>query len=129
MAISVWQKQNPTLTSLINIILLKNFYTENSKDSQPLKMGPLGCPKTSLRKYHYLLHNSPEEHSSHLLCGRSLKSRIQLSYYMSKNFILLLTVQAQCIPVNEAETQWELLEMTNFSELLNTLHFSQKPLT
>ena len=27
-------------------------------------------------KYHYLLRNSPEERSSHLLCGGSLKSRM-----------------------------------------------------
>jgi len=27
-----------------------------------------------VRNYHYLLHNNPEEHSSHLLHGCSLKS-------------------------------------------------------
>jgi len=26
------------------------------KNSQPLKMGPVDCPKTSVRNYHYLLH-------------------------------------------------------------------------
>ena len=43
-------------------------------DSWPLKMGPRGCPKTLVRNYHYLLHNSPEDSNSHLFCNRSLKS-------------------------------------------------------
>jgi hypothetical protein len=30
----------------------------------PLKMGPIGCPETSVRIYHYSLRNSPEERSS-----------------------------------------------------------------
>jgi len=32
-------------------------------------------PETSVRNYHYLLRNDPEDHSSQLLCG-SMKSRI-----------------------------------------------------
>jgi hypothetical protein len=35
----------------------------------PLKMGPIGCPETSVRNYHYSLRNSLEESSSHLLRG------------------------------------------------------------
>ena len=30
-------------------------------------MGPIGCPETSVRNYHYSLRNNPEERSSHLL--------------------------------------------------------------
>jgi hypothetical protein len=30
-------------------------------------MGPLVCPKTSVRNYHYLLLNNPEEQNSHCL--------------------------------------------------------------
>jgi len=26
-------------------------------------MGPIGCPETSVRNYHYLLRNNPEERS------------------------------------------------------------------
>ena len=37
---------------------------------------PGGCPKTSVRNYHYSLHNNPEQCSSHLLHGKSLKSHI-----------------------------------------------------
>jgi hypothetical protein len=47
------------------------------KDSWPLKMELTGCPETSVRNYHYLLRNNPEECSSHLLLGGSLKSRIR----------------------------------------------------
>jgi len=36
------------------------------KNSQPWKMGPIDCPKTSVRNYHYLLHNNnSEQHNSH----------------------------------------------------------------
>ena len=38
-------------------------------------MGPIGCPETSVRNYHYSLCNDPEERSSLLLRGGSLKSR------------------------------------------------------
>jgi hypothetical protein len=44
-------------------------------DSWFFKIGPLGCHKKSVRNYHYLLYNYREERSSHLLHGRSLKSR------------------------------------------------------
>ena len=39
-------------------------------------MGTIGCPETSVRNCHYSLHSNPEECGSHLLRGRSLKSRI-----------------------------------------------------
>ena len=38
-----------------------------------LKMWPIGWPETSVRNYHYTLRNNPEEGSSHLLRGGSLK--------------------------------------------------------
>jgi len=38
-------------------------------------MRPIGYPETSVMKYHYSLRNNPEERSSHLLRGGSLKSR------------------------------------------------------
>ena len=37
------------------------------------KRVPIGCPETSVRNYHYSLHNSPEERRSHPLRGGSLK--------------------------------------------------------
>jgi hypothetical protein len=42
----------------------------------PLKMGPIGCPKTSVTDYQSSLHNFSVEQSSHLHCVRSLKSCI-----------------------------------------------------
>jgi len=38
-------------------------------------MGPIGCPETSVRNYHYSLRNNPKERSNHLLRGVSLTSR------------------------------------------------------
>ena len=38
-------------------------------------MGPIGCPETSVRYYHYSLPTSQEERSSNLLRGGSLKLR------------------------------------------------------
>jgi hypothetical protein len=35
----------------------------------PLKMGPISCPKTSVRNYHYTLRNIPEERRSEKLSG------------------------------------------------------------
>jgi hypothetical protein len=45
-----------------------------------LKMGPIGCPETSVRNCHYMTSNTPEERRSHLLRGRSLKSRMFSGY-------------------------------------------------
>jgi hypothetical protein len=39
-------------------------YLVQGFDSRPLKMGPIGCPETSVRNYHYSLHNNPENGSS-----------------------------------------------------------------
>jgi hypothetical protein len=40
-----------------------------------LEDGPLVCTETSVRDYHYLLRNSPEKRSSHLLGGGNLRLR------------------------------------------------------
>ena len=41
------------------------------------EMGPIGCSETSVRNYHYSLRNNPEERSSPLLRGGSLKSTLR----------------------------------------------------
>jgi hypothetical protein len=41
---------------------------------RPLKMGKIGCSRTSVRNYHCSLHNNPDESSSHLLHGKCQKS-------------------------------------------------------
>lgn len=50
------------------------FRGQESFGSLPLKMGPKGCPETSVRDCHYTLRNNTEELSFHLHCGGSLKS-------------------------------------------------------
>jgi hypothetical protein len=40
-----------------------------------LKVGPMGCPETSARNYHYSLCDNQEERSSYLLGDGSVKSR------------------------------------------------------
>ena len=60
--------------------------------SWPLKVGPKGCPETSVRNY-YSLRNNPEEHSSHMLHGRSLKSCI-LKFGTRCVWAILCTVYA-----------------------------------
>jgi len=47
-------------------------------DSWPLKIGPIGCPETSVRNYHYALPNNSGKRSSLILQGGSLQSRIYL---------------------------------------------------
>ena len=39
----------------------------------PLKIGPIGCPETSVRNYQYVLCNIPEKRRSHLQRGGNLK--------------------------------------------------------
>jgi hypothetical protein len=51
----------------------------SSWQDQALKLGPTGCPETSVKNYHYSLHKSPEDGSPHLLRGGSLKSRMDWS--------------------------------------------------
>ena len=43
-------------------------------------MGPIDRPETSVGNYHYPLRNNPEERSSHLLRGGSVKSRIDPAF-------------------------------------------------
>jgi hypothetical protein len=50
---------------------------DNLSNYRSLNMGPKDCTETSERNYHYSLHNSPEERSSHILRGGSLKSQLE----------------------------------------------------
>jgi hypothetical protein len=51
-------------------------HSRGSRIQKLFRMRPTGCPETSLRNYHYLLRKNPEERSSQLLRGGSLKSRV-----------------------------------------------------
>ena len=46
---------------------------KNSWTSLLLKFGPVGCPETSVRNYHYTLRNIPKGGRSHLHLGGSVK--------------------------------------------------------
>jgi hypothetical protein len=50
-------------------------------------MEPIGCLETLVRNYHYSLRNNPEERSSYLLRGESLKSRVYLVYINVRKFL------------------------------------------
>jgi hypothetical protein len=53
-------------------IAVLGYYAASSGNSIPKfrdKMGPIGCPETSVRNYHYSLRNNPKERSSHLRRG------------------------------------------------------------
>jgi len=55
---------------------LRTTYRSHLQGSRNLKkIGPVGCPETSIRNYYYRLCNNPEERRSHLLRNGSLKSR------------------------------------------------------
>ena len=41
-------------------------------------MGPIGCPETSVRSFHYSPHNWPEERSSCVFRGGNLKTRMHI---------------------------------------------------
>jgi hypothetical protein len=41
----------------------------------PLKMGPIGCSETSVSNHYHSLYNGPEERTSRLLRGGSLKAQ------------------------------------------------------
>jgi hypothetical protein len=45
------------------------------------EMGPIGCSETSVSNYRYSLRNNPEERSSPLLRGGSLKSTLRPKFH------------------------------------------------
>jgi len=51
------------------------YHFQEYGDLDPL-VGPVGCPETSVRNYHYSLRNDPEERRSQSRRGGNLKSRI-----------------------------------------------------
>jgi len=62
------------ITHRIVIIPHRRFGSTYRSKLPPLKMGHMDCPGTSVRNYHNMLSNDPEERSSHLLHSGSLKS-------------------------------------------------------
>ena len=71
------------ITQRVAVISYRRFETTyrshlQSSRIQKMKMGPTGCLETSVRNCHYCVRNNPEERSSQLLRGGSLKLRTEL---------------------------------------------------
>jgi hypothetical protein len=47
-------------------------------ESRPVKMGPTGCPETSVNNYHTTPCNYPKDHRLHQHRGGILKSRLHI---------------------------------------------------
>ena len=81
---------SPTHSSLYKLCI---WTTGFLLDSWPLRMGPTGCPEMSVRNYHYLLRNNPEEHSSqHIMVQHvqiGLYVRFTVSLYSSGRWTIL----------------------------------------
>jgi len=93
-------KYIPTLRTMLFWVVTQRVVVisrTKSLDSRNLKMGPIGCPETSVRNYHYSLRNNPEKRSSHLLSGGSLKSGKCLQYLM----VLSVTICKFCNRVTD----------------------------
>jgi len=67
----------------------------SSRTSWPLKMGPIGCPETSVWNYHSTLLNIPEECRSHL-CTTSLVA-VQNNLYI----VIEIPVTRKEVPLNK----------------------------
>ena len=77
----LYRNQQPENCSLLGCCaaysgyFLPTFRDNVSFPSMLQEMGPIGCPETSVRNYHYSLRNNPEERSYQLLLDGSLNSR------------------------------------------------------
>jgi hypothetical protein len=94
------------ITRCVVVIPYRRFgatYRFNLQWSRIQEEGPIDCPKTSLSNYHYKLRHDPEQLSSRLLCGESLKSRrsfffsVQINIKMKKSMRLFLLLIFLCL--------------------------------
>ena len=83
---------------LIAFPLQQLLHDGTTVDSWPLKMGPIGCPETSVRKCHHTMRHSPEERSSHVVRGGSLKSRIT-SLVLNETHCVYCAVRTECLNI------------------------------
>jgi len=79
-------------------------------------MEPTGCPETSVRNYRYWLRNKPEERSSQLLRGGSLKSLISCA----NKVVTLCSVELLCLFGCVTETVLETADSILASPILNS---------
>jgi len=74
--ISLWAKSALFWdnTQRVVVIPCRRFGTTYKFHLDPLTVGVVGCPETSVRNYHYTLRNIPQKRISHQLLGGSLES-------------------------------------------------------
>ena len=76
-SISMFETRDRFLRNLVwTLPCWRTSQCHSSWTAWPLKMGSICCPETSVTNYQSTLRNIPEERSSHLRRGGSLKSRI-----------------------------------------------------
>jgi hypothetical protein len=57
-----------------------------------LKMGPIGCPETSVTKCRYTVFKTPEERRAHLHCSGSLTSKSRDFIFVRRNQVVKTSV-------------------------------------
>jgi hypothetical protein len=65
---TTWVEQLPEHLATRQPYVTEHSANDTSYESGRRKMGPTGCPETSVMNYHYSLRNNPEERSSLVLC-------------------------------------------------------------
>jgi hypothetical protein len=83
-----------------------------------IKMGPIGCPETSERNYHYSLRNNPEEHSPHPFRGGSLTSRT----FTINDFHFLVVVARTSLYCGGAVTWFVVLRVKTCRRVEGEMH-------
>ena len=68
-----------------------------SNNGFKMKMKPIGCPETSVTKFHRTLRHSPEEYSSHVVRGGSLKSR--MACLVNEMHCVYCAVRTECLNI------------------------------
>jgi len=90
----------------------------------PLKIGPIGYPETSLRKYHHSPRNDPEKRSSH----PSIHLYVFLRVFGFRNIYTLLfdntTIVHHCYVASPLYSLQESYYITGSKRMISTLRFT-----
>ena len=80
-------------------------FLRGQSSSWPLKVGPIGCPETSVRNYHSVLCNIPEQRVSlipqlgHVAQSAMLYLRFQIQFHLANKMIYLLRISHSEFPL------------------------------
>jgi hypothetical protein len=75
------------VTQEVVVIPYQRFGTTYQSHLKGLKDG-IGCPETSVRNYHYSLHNNPDKRNSHIPRGGSRNSFVFFCYAGNDNSVM-----------------------------------------